>query len=74
MIKSGRILNNPPVPQELIEAIKSHTNFVILGHRNPDADCLNSQLVLGHALTYIGKEVILLSPGPFDRHEIINYT
>lgn len=73
MIKPDKLLHNPPIPKELIEAINSHSNFVILGHKNPDADCLNSQLVLGSTLTYLGKEVVLLSPGPFDRHEIKNY-
>jgi len=63
----------PPVPQKLIDAINSHNTFVIVGHKNPDADCLTSQLVLGSALNHLGKEVILLSPGPFDRHEIVKY-
>lgn len=67
------MISTPPVPQELIEAIESHETFVILGHKNPDADCLNSQLVMGSALQYLGKKVLLLSPGPFDRHEIANY-
>jgi len=67
------MISTPPVPQELIEAIHAHDTFVIVGHRNPDADCLNSQLVMGSALNYLGKDVLLLSPGPFDRHEIANY-
>lgn len=67
------MVETPEIPRELLDAIDRHTGMIIIGHKNPDADCLNSQLVLGYALEYLGKRVSLVSPGPFDRHEIASY-
>lgn len=58
------------VPDALIEFIRSHNAFLVLGHREPDGDCLASQLVLRNILTSLGKEAYVLSPGPFVRPEV----
>jgi len=41
--------------QEILHAIRQHNRIVLLGHVNPDTDCLTSCLVLQHALTEAGK-------------------
>ncbi len=58
------------VPPELINFIDRHSRFVILGHLEPDADCIGSEVALGNALQRMGKTVQLANPGPFERQEI----
>lgn len=58
------------IPVELTQALKKRDSFLLIGHKDPDGDCLSSQLALGSFLERIGKKVCLLSPGPFDRPEI----
>jgi len=58
------------VPQNLLIKLKQLSSFILIGHKNPDGDCLSSQLALGSFLKRMGKKVSLLSPGPFDRKEI----
>ena len=67
------MIKTPEVPETLLKAIEKYENFIIIGHKNPDGDCLDSQLALGRLLEKIGKTVHLVSPGPFDRHEITGY-
>lgn len=61
------------VPQELIWFIENHDCFYVLGHREPDGDCIGSQLALASFLKAIGKRVHVLSSGPFTRSEILQY-
>ncbi len=58
------------VPPELIEFFERHSRFVIVGHLEPDADCIGSEVALAHALHRMGKTVQLANPGPFERQEI----
>lgn len=62
-----------PVPQELASALKNCTHAVIIGHKHPDSDSLNSQLALADLLKALGKQTLLASAGPFTRHEILSY-
>ncbi len=52
--------------------LKSHTSFAVVGHREPDGDCLCSQLVVASLLSKLGKDSVPLSPGPFVRPEIMH--
>lgn len=61
---------NRPVPEELLAAFRDASFFCVIGHAEPDGDCIGAQLALGSFLRRIGKEVLLLSPGPFERPEI----
>ena len=61
------------VAQELIDAIESHTHFIVIGHMNPDSDSINSQLTLASLLGKLGKHAITASAGPFTRHEISDF-
>ena len=63
---------NPP-PASVIEFIKDGKKFLIAGHKEPDGDCLGSQLALASFLSRIGKEVHLCSAGPFKRSEVKPY-
>ena len=43
------------------------------GHREPDGDCVGSQLALSGALRRLGKQAFPCSAGPFKRPEIMPY-
>ncbi len=64
---------NGSVPPQLLEIIERERFFCILGHSEPDGDCIGAQVALGHFLRRLGKDVALLSPGPFERPEIRDY-
>ena len=61
------------VPQGIVWFIENHDCFYVLGHREPDGDCIGSQLALASFLKSIGKRVHILSSGPFARSEILQY-
>lgn len=50
-----------------------HNRFLILGHSEPDGDCVSSQLSLAHFLNRTGKSAVCYSTGPFDRPEISKF-
>jgi phosphoesterase RecJ-like protein len=58
------------IPQELITFFKTFDTFYVIGHKEPDGDCLGSQLALASFLRRQGKKALLFSPGPFTRKEI----
>jgi phosphoesterase RecJ-like protein len=58
------------VPGHVLDFIRSHGKFLILGHKEPDGDCIASQLAFGRLIESLGKEYRLFSAGPFDRPEI----
>ena len=62
-----------PVPPELSAFIADHELFLIVGHKEPDGDCIGSQLALSSVLRRMGKKTVLLSSGPFTRTEILQY-
>jgi len=61
------------VPNELVEFVKTGSKFIIAGHKEPDGDCVGSQLALRSALLRFGKEAIIYTAGPFKRTELKNY-
>jgi bifunctional oligoribonuclease and PAP phosphatase NrnA len=50
--------------------VEAHRHFLLLGHADPDADCLGAQIVLRSWLLRLGKTAVCLSDGPFERPEI----
>jgi phosphoesterase RecJ-like protein len=62
-----------PVPPELLDFIDRHGPFYIIGHKEPDGDCVGSQLALASFFKRSGKTAYLCSAGPFTRTEIIAY-
>ncbi|GHU82181.1 phosphoesterase [Spirochaetia bacterium] len=62
-----------PVPQQLLDFIREGTKFIVAGHKEPDGDCVGSQLGLCSALTRLGKQALPCSAGPFKRIEVKPY-
>ena len=60
-------------PAQVLAALQAAAALVLVGHEEPDGDCIASQLVLGEFLAGRGKRVGLYSAGPFDRHEIRHF-
>ena len=54
----------------LIDFINSYDNFYIFGHRDPDADCICSQLAFSNFLKEYGKKTELFAELPLTRPEI----
>jgi phosphoesterase RecJ-like protein len=61
------------VPEALRAFLRDHESFLLIGHQEPDADCLGSQLALGSYLARQGKSVKQYNHGPFKRAEINGY-
>lgn len=53
--------------------IEKHNNFLIIGHKEPDGDCIASCLGIAGILKHFNKPYTLLSAGPFKRQEIIRF-
>jgi phosphoesterase RecJ-like protein len=62
------------IPEELVQFIKTGSRFIIVGHKEPDGDCVGSQLALRSALLRMGKEAVVCAAGPFKRTELRHYT
>ena len=60
-------------PRRVLDALCAAESLVVLGHEEPDGDCVASQLALTEFLRSRGKRVGVYSAGPFDRHEIRAY-
>jgi phosphoesterase RecJ-like protein len=59
--------------REAAQFIRSHSSFLVLGHKEPDGDCIASQLTIAALLESLGKAASLHSVGPFDRPEISSF-
>ncbi|MDR2901329.1 MAG: bifunctional oligoribonuclease/PAP phosphatase NrnA [Treponema sp.] len=66
-------MSKKAVPQALLDFINSGNTFLVAGHKEPDGDCISSQLVMASLLKRLGKKAILCSAGPFKRTEILPY-
>ena len=53
-----------------VDFLNTYNRFAIVGHKDPDGDCLASQLAMEGLLSRRGKEAKIYSPGPFTRPEI----
>jgi len=50
--------------------IQKHNSFIVIGHKEPDGDCISSCLALAAILDHFNKPYQLISAGPFKRNEI----
>jgi len=57
----------------ILSFLERYDTYIIIGHKEPDGDCVGSQLALGSFLSRRGKKAVLLSSGPFTRTEISRY-
>ena len=53
--------------------VKKHGHFIIIGHKEPDGDCMASSLGVSYILDHFGKEYLLLNAGPFKRSEVKHF-
>lgn len=53
--------------------INNHNFFYIIGHKEPDGDCICSCLGVSKILEHFQKKYKLLSSGPFKKNEIKKY-
>lgn len=53
--------------------INNHNFFFIVGHKEPDGDCVASCLGIASILDTLNKPYQLLSAGPFKRNEVIRW-
>lgn len=60
------------VPNLIIDCINNSQKFVIMAHKQPDADTLCSALALDSFLTRNGKQTALYTAGPFTRIETLH--
>jgi phosphoesterase RecJ-like protein len=58
------------VPAELLRFIHEGQFFVVAGHKEPDGDCVGSQLAITSVLNRLGKKALPCSAGPFKRTEV----
>ncbi len=58
------------IPQTVLDALSRWDNYILIGHREPDGDCISSQLALSLFLRRKSKTTYLVSPGPFQRPEL----
>jgi phosphoesterase RecJ-like protein len=61
------------VPPDLLEFLSAYSVYLIIGHKEPDGDCIGSQMAISSYLRRKGKKTVLLSAGPFTRTEILPY-
>jgi phosphoesterase RecJ-like protein len=61
------------LPQALLDFIRTGDKFLVAGHKEPDGDCVGSQLALCSALRRLGKRAVPCSAGPFKRTEVKSY-
>lgn len=55
---------HPQVIDRILEVIRAHETFCIVGHIRPDGDCIGSQLGLALALRNEGKKVTVWNQDP----------
>ncbi len=64
---------NHDIPQDALDFLQRHESFLLIGHLEPDGDCLGTQLALRSLLLRLGKQAWALQDGPFDRPESREY-
>ncbi len=61
------------IPESVERFIDDHDSYLLIGHREPDADCLASPLALASFLRRRGKQARTFCQGPFTRPEIAGF-
>jgi phosphoesterase RecJ-like protein len=58
------VKTRPKIIDRLLEELKQHETFCVVGHIRPDGDCIGSQLALTLALGNAGKKVVCWNEDP----------
>ncbi|GHU04303.1 phosphoesterase [Spirochaetia bacterium] len=61
------------LPGALLDFIRGGEKFLVAGHKEPDGDCIGSQLALCSGLRRLGKTALPCQAGPFKRPEVKLY-
>lgn len=61
---------HPEPPEAFLDFLRAHSLYFVVGHKEPDGDCLSSQVALAGILKGLGKVAYLCSSGPFTRPEV----
>ena len=62
-----------PVPPETVSFLRQYGSLYVIGHKEPDGDCIGSQIALASVISRLGKTAYLLNPGPFERQEVMTW-
>ncbi len=57
----------------VLRFIDSYDNFIVMGHAEPDGDCICSSLAFASILNRYGKKAVAYNEGPFVRTDIQKY-
>ena len=63
-----------PSVESVLSFLSRYDSYAIIGHEEPDGDCLCSQLALARFLTRRGKSAVCYTPGPFVRPEVMRFS
>ncbi len=63
----------PSISERIVSTILSSSDVGVIGHANPDGDCINSTLALRCILEKLGKKVTIFNVGPFNKRDIRKY-
>jgi phosphoesterase RecJ-like protein len=61
------------VPAAVAAFLNEYDHYLIVGHVEPDGDCVASAVALAHFLQRRGKGAVLADEGPFDRPEVVGF-
>lgn len=61
------------VPAAVGAFLREYERYLVVGHVEPDGDCVASALALARFLERKGKVVTLADEGPFDRPEVVSF-
>lgn len=59
--------------EDILEVLKNNDSFLIIGHLQPDPDCIASQWSLGRFLREKGKKVTIANAGPLRENDFEPY-
>jgi len=61
------------VPAAVGAFLRKYDRYLVVGHVEPDGDCVASAVALARFLERKGKVVTLADEGPFDRPEVVSF-
>ena len=60
-------------PAGIAAFLKEYDRYLVVGHMEPDGDCVASAVAMARFLERRGKTVVLADAGPFDRPEVAGF-
>lgn len=67
------IIKENEIIETIAKRIDESNEIVVLGHVEPDGDCIGAQLALSGALKALGKRVTAVNSGPYEQSYASNY-